>query len=76
VRPDEFRSSYDAVAEVYARTFFDELSRKPFDREVLDGFATLAPQSHSTRCRLRTRSRRTLLEHMGNSEVTAANRHD
>jgi trans-aconitate methyltransferase len=45
VRPDDFRSSYDAVAEVYARTFFDELSRKPFDRELLDAFAALVPQA-------------------------------
>ena len=35
MQPDDFRSSYDAVAEVYAKTFFDELSRKPFDRELL-----------------------------------------
>ncbi len=28
------RSSYDRVAERYAEEYFDELSRKPFDREV------------------------------------------
>jgi SAM-dependent methyltransferase len=36
---DELRSSYDAVAETYAQTFFDELARKPFDRDLLDAFA-------------------------------------
>ena len=30
------RSSYDQVAEEYARRFFDELSQKPFDRKMLD----------------------------------------
>jgi SAM-dependent methyltransferase len=30
---------YDRVAEPYAAQFFDELARKPFDREVLDRFA-------------------------------------
>lgn len=43
MRPDELRSSYDAVAETYAQTFFDELTRKPFDRELLDAFAAAAP---------------------------------
>jgi SAM-dependent methyltransferase len=36
---DEARSSYDVVAQTYARQFFDELSRKPFDRELLERFA-------------------------------------
>lgn len=45
MRPEDFRSSYDAVAEVYAKTFFDELSCKPFDRELLDAFAALAPHA-------------------------------
>lgn len=31
--------SYDAIAEEYATTYFDELDGKPFDREVLDRFA-------------------------------------
>jgi len=35
----DIRSSYDRVAERYAEEYFDELSRKPFDRELLDGFA-------------------------------------
>jgi ubiquinone/menaquinone biosynthesis C-methylase UbiE len=45
VNPDEIRSSYEVVAEKYATTFFDELTRKPFDRELLDAFAALAPHS-------------------------------
>jgi SAM-dependent methyltransferase len=32
--------SYDAIAEEYAQTYFDELDGKPFDREVLDRFAS------------------------------------
>jgi SAM-dependent methyltransferase len=39
VDPDELRASYDQVAETYADTFFDELDRKPFDRELLDAYA-------------------------------------
>ena len=31
--------SYDAIAEEYAATYFDELDGKPFDREVLDRYA-------------------------------------
>lgn len=31
--------SYDAIAEEYAKEYFDELDGKPFDREVLDRFA-------------------------------------
>jgi SAM-dependent methyltransferase len=33
------QSSYDAVADQYALKFFDELDRKPFDRDLLDRFA-------------------------------------
>jgi ubiquinone/menaquinone biosynthesis C-methylase UbiE len=33
------KSSYDCVAERYATEYFDELERKPFDRELLDTFA-------------------------------------
>ena len=31
--------TYDRVARPYAEQFFDELDRKPFDRELLDRFA-------------------------------------
>ena len=31
--------SYDAIAEEYARQYFDELDGKPFDRDILDRFA-------------------------------------
>lgn len=37
-------SSYDRVAEQYAADYFDELSRKPFDRALLEKFAGLAPR--------------------------------
>jgi SAM-dependent methyltransferase len=40
---DELRTSYDTVAESYAQTFFDELSRKPFDRDLLTRFAGVCP---------------------------------
>ena len=43
VQPDDLRSSYDTVAEVYAQKFFDELARKPFDRGLLDAFAAALP---------------------------------
>ena len=33
------RASYDRVASHYAAAFYDELSHKPFDRELLDRFA-------------------------------------
>ncbi|MFI5817909.1 class I SAM-dependent methyltransferase [Streptomyces rishiriensis] len=36
------RSSYDAVAERYAREIGDELDGKPLDRALLDAFAELA----------------------------------
>jgi ubiquinone/menaquinone biosynthesis C-methylase UbiE len=35
----ELKASYDRVAERYATEYFEELSRKPFDRDILDGFA-------------------------------------
>jgi len=37
--PSELELSYDRVARHYAAEYFDELSRKPFDRELLDRFA-------------------------------------
>lgn len=36
---DRIAASYDRVAEEYAQAFFDELARKPFDRQLLDRFA-------------------------------------
>jgi SAM-dependent methyltransferase len=35
----DLAGAYDRVAEPYAAQFFDELTRKPFDRERLDRFA-------------------------------------
>lgn len=35
----ELEASYDRVAEQYGREFFEELERKPFDRDLLDQFA-------------------------------------
>jgi len=46
-RPDWYRdivASYDRVAERYAADYYDELSRKPFDRELLAKFASLIPR--------------------------------
>jgi SAM-dependent methyltransferase len=37
--PSELELSYDRVARHYAAEYFDELSRKPFDQELLDRFA-------------------------------------
>lgn len=37
--PLDLRSSYDRVAEEYARQFSDELDKKPFDRKMLDWLA-------------------------------------
>lgn len=37
---DATRASYDRIASRYAEELFDELSRKPFDRLLLDAFAT------------------------------------
>ena len=39
MNPRKMETSYDVVAEAYAAQFFDELSRKPFDRTLLDAFA-------------------------------------
>lgn len=36
---EELQSKYDLVAENYARQFHDEMSRKPFDRKMLDWLA-------------------------------------
>src|SRR5438128_10753053 len=35
----DLAGTYDRVAEPYGEQFFDELARKPFDRELLDRFA-------------------------------------
>jgi ubiquinone/menaquinone biosynthesis C-methylase UbiE len=35
----DLQAGYDSVAEHYASEFFEELDRKPFDRELLDNFA-------------------------------------
>lgn len=35
------QASYDRVATQYAETFYDELTRKPFDRALLDRYAAL-----------------------------------
>ena len=43
MEPEELRSSYDTVAEPYALNFFDELSRKPFDCDLLERFARECP---------------------------------
>ena len=37
--PEDTRTSYDRVAEEYARRIHDELAHKPIDRELLDRFA-------------------------------------
>ncbi|MCB0013582.1 MAG: class I SAM-dependent methyltransferase [Anaerolineales bacterium] len=37
--PDNYRASYDRVAAEYARQFYDEMARKPFDRLMLDWLA-------------------------------------
>jgi SAM-dependent methyltransferase len=36
LKPVELQSGYDPVAEDYAREFRDEMSKKPFDRKMLD----------------------------------------
>ena len=38
MKPD-LRASYDCVAEEYATEYFDELQKKPFDRDLLTNFA-------------------------------------
>jgi len=40
------RTSYDAIAEQYARVFRDELDRAPLDRALLSGFAELVRRDH------------------------------
>jgi len=43
-RATQAQAAYDAIAEPYTDTFFDELDRKPFDRALIDAFArTVAP---------------------------------
>lgn len=37
--PNALQSSYDTVAEEYARRIYDELKDKPLDRQLLDRFA-------------------------------------
>lgn len=37
--PDNTQTSYDTVAEEYARRIANELEHKPFDRDLLDRFA-------------------------------------
>src|SRR2546428_13222742 len=34
----DLAGTYDRVAEPYGEQFFEELDRKPFDRELLDSF--------------------------------------
>jgi ubiquinone/menaquinone biosynthesis C-methylase UbiE len=36
--PWTIETSYDQVAQQYTETFFEELGRKPFDRQLLDAF--------------------------------------
>jgi SAM-dependent methyltransferase len=36
---NDYRISYDQVADEYVRRIFDELQHKPFDRQLLDRFA-------------------------------------
>ena len=36
---NDYRTSYDHVADEYVRRIFDELKHKPFDRQMLDRFA-------------------------------------
>jgi hypothetical protein len=39
---EELQSSYDRVAENYAKQFRDEMDKKPFDRKMLDWLAEKA----------------------------------
>lgn len=41
---DVIKASYDAVAEAYGEQFSNELTRKPFDRMLLDSFGTACPR--------------------------------
>jgi SAM-dependent methyltransferase len=36
---EEYRTSYDRIADEYVRRFYDELQHKPLDRKLLDRFA-------------------------------------
>ena len=36
---NDYQTSYDQVADEYARRIFDELKHKPLDRQLLDRFA-------------------------------------
>src|SRR5579864_2280460 len=38
------QSTYDAIAEEYARRIYDELPSNPFDRQLLNRFAASIPQ--------------------------------
>jgi ubiquinone/menaquinone biosynthesis C-methylase UbiE len=46
---EDIVTTYDTIAEQYAADYFDELARKPFDRELLAKFAQLVPP-HSRVC--------------------------
>ena len=37
--PSDIEAGYDSVADEFVKEFFSELDRKPFDRDLLDGFA-------------------------------------
>jgi SAM-dependent methyltransferase len=39
------QSTYDVLAEEYARRIYDELRNKPLDRQLLDRFAASVPQA-------------------------------
>ena len=39
-KPANIRESYDVVARAYADEIYGELKGKPFDRELLDRFAS------------------------------------
>ncbi len=39
------RESYDRIADEYARRLFEELQRKPLDRELLSRFAAVQATS-------------------------------
>jgi ubiquinone/menaquinone biosynthesis C-methylase UbiE len=49
--PWTIEASYDHVAQQYTETFFEELTRKPFDRQLLDAFAARV-QHQGTVCDL------------------------
>jgi len=40
-KTDDVRASYDRTADEYVRRIYNELADKPFDRQLLDEFATL-----------------------------------